>query len=102
MSQVGLEVIAINSSTRDEALRLRQEELWVTVRTRGNVIVTGPEQLKSKEFEKTVLNDIFWAHTCGLGFDEVHLLNVWGPQFRNFSKWASLKLGLTILIPPGF
>jgi hypothetical protein len=32
MSQVGLEVIAINSSTYDEASRLRQEELLVTAR----------------------------------------------------------------------
>jgi hypothetical protein len=61
MSRVGIEAIAINSSTRDEVLRLREEELWVTVHTHGNVIVTGPEQLKLKEFEKSVLSDEFWA-----------------------------------------
>ena len=59
MSKVGLDVIAINSSTRDDALRHRQEELWVTAHSQGNVIVAGPEQLKSKEFEKTVIDDVF-------------------------------------------
>ena len=82
MSRVGIEAIAINSSTRDEASRLREEELWVTARTHGNVIVAGPEQLKSKEFEKSVLSNEFWVQTCSLGFDEVHLLNIWGPHFR--------------------
>jgi len=82
MTKVGLNVVAINSTTRDEGLRLRNEELWVTVRTNGNVIVAGPEQLKCNEFEKAVRDDKFWARTCGLGFDEVQVLNVWGPQFR--------------------
>jgi superfamily II DNA helicase RecQ len=82
MCRVGIEAIAINSSTRDEVSHLREEELWVTTRTQGNVIVAGPEQLKSKEFEKSVLSNEFWARTCGLRFDEVHLLNIWGPRFR--------------------
>ena len=54
----------------------------MTVRTNGNVVLAGPEQLKCAKFEKAVRDDIFWARTCGLGFDEVHLLNVWGRQFR--------------------
>ena len=48
----------------------------------GNIIIAGPEQLKSKKFKKTVIDYIFWAWTCELGFDEVHLLNVWGPHFQ--------------------
>jgi len=95
MSQVGLEVIAINSSTRDEASRHRHEELWLTARSHGNVIVAGPEQLKSKEFEKAVLDEVFWARTCGLGFDEIHLLNVWGPSFRkDFLQMGSQEWSL--------
>ena len=95
MSKVGLDVIAINSSTCDDALRHQQEELWVTVRSQGNVIVAGPEQLKSKEFERTVINDVFWARTCGLGFNEVHLLNVWGPRFRkDFLQMGLVKARL--------
>ena len=82
MDQVGINVMAINSSTHDEASRLREEELWVTVRANGNTIVAGPEQLKSKEFEQVLLDDVFWARVCGLGFDKVHLLNIWGPRFR--------------------
>ena len=35
MAKVGLKVTAINASTRDEASRLRNEELWVIVRTNG-------------------------------------------------------------------
>jgi hypothetical protein len=95
MSRVGIEAIAINSSTRDEASRLREEELWVTARTHGNVIVAGPEQLKSKEFEKSVLSNEFWVRTCGLGFDEVHLLNIWGPRFRkDFLQMGFVKARL--------
>jgi hypothetical protein len=95
MSKVGLDVIAINSSTRDEASRHLQEELWVTAQSQGNIIVAGPEQLKTKEFEKTVIDDVFWARTCGLGFDEVHLLNVWGPRFRkDFLQMGFVKARL--------
>ena len=101
MSKVGLEVTAINSSTWDEALRHQQEELWVTVHTSGNVIVASPEQLKSKEFEKTVLNDVFWAQTCGLGFNEVHLLNVWGPRcWKDFLQMGFIKARLNDALCP--
>jgi hypothetical protein len=82
MSKVGLDVITINSLTCDDTLRHQQEELWVTVYLQGNIIIAGPEQLKSKKFKKTVIDYIFWAWTCELGFDEVHLLNVWGPHFQ--------------------
>ena len=95
MAKVGLEVAAINASTRDEASRLHNEELWVTARTTGNVILAGPEQLKCKEFEKAVRDNIFWARVCGLGFDEVHLLNVWGPCFRkDFLQMGFVKARL--------
>ena len=95
MSKVGLDVIAINSSTRDDASRHQQEELWMTACSQGNVIVAGPKQLKSKEFEKTVIDDVFWARTCGLGFDEVQLLNVWGPRFRkDFLQMGFVKAQL--------
>jgi superfamily II DNA helicase RecQ len=67
----------------------------VTIRAHGNVVVAGPEQLKSKEFEKALLDNAFWAHTCGLGFDEVHILNVWGPQFRkDFLEMGFVKARL--------
>jgi hypothetical protein len=95
MAKVGLKVNAINASTRDEASRLRNEELWVTARTHGNVVLAGPEQLTCAEFEKAVRDDIFWARTCGLGFDEVHLLNVWGRQFRkDFLQMGFVKARL--------
>jgi superfamily II DNA helicase RecQ len=95
MDQVGIQVMAINSSTRDEASRLREEELWVTVRANGNTIVAGPEQLKSKEFEQALLDEVFWARVCGLGSDEVHLLNVWGPRFcKDFLQMGLVKARL--------
>jgi superfamily II DNA helicase RecQ len=81
MDKVGIKVTAINSSTRDEASHLRYER-WVMAWANGNIIVAGLEQLKSKEFEQMLLDEVFWARVCGLGFDEVHLLNVWGPHFR--------------------
>ena len=89
MAKVGLKVTAINSLTHDQVLRLHNEELWVTACTNGDVIPTGPKQLKCANFEKAVWDDIFWARTCGLGFVEVHLLNVWGQQFHK----DSLQMG---------
>lgn len=74
--------MAINSDTREEAMRLRNENLWVTARQSVNIILAGPEQLKSDEFEKALRDDTFYNRCCGTGFDEVHLLNTWGPQFR--------------------
>ncbi|KAL0954315.1 hypothetical protein HGRIS_003313 [Hohenbuehelia grisea] len=54
MEAAGLMSLAINSQTRDEASRLRNEELWDRARTEPNVIIAGPEQLKSKEFERAI------------------------------------------------
>jgi hypothetical protein len=54
MAKVGLEIAAINASMRGDALRHHNEELWVMARTKCNVILAGPEQLKCKEFEKAV------------------------------------------------
>ncbi|KAK6992374.1 hypothetical protein R3P38DRAFT_2387545, partial [Favolaschia claudopus] len=53
MRGFGLNALALNSDTRLDALPLRNEELWVTARTRPNVILTGPEQLSRSEFEKS-------------------------------------------------
>ena len=95
MDRAGINVISINSATRDAASRLQEEELWVTAQTNGNAIVAGPEQLKSKEFEQALLNDLFWVRVCGLGFDEVHLLNVWGPCFhKDFLQMGFVKAWL--------
>jgi len=95
MAKLDLKVFAINSQSRDEALRLRNEELWVTAHTIPNVIIAGPEQLKSKEYEKSLCNEDFYKHCCGLGFDEVHLLNVWGVSFRkDFLQMGFVKARL--------
>ncbi|KAF8221012.1 hypothetical protein L208DRAFT_1330535, partial [Tricholoma matsutake] len=37
----------------------------------------------------------FWAWVCSLGFDEVHLLNVWGPHFhKDFLQMGFVKAHL--------
>ncbi|KAJ7796057.1 hypothetical protein B0H14DRAFT_2494371 [Mycena olivaceomarginata] len=59
MTLLGLDVLAINSQTRSDALRLKNEELWVVARKKPNIILTGPEQLKSAEFEKAVRDKEF-------------------------------------------
>ena len=95
MDRAGINVVSINSATRDAASRLREEELCVTAWTNGNAIVAGPEQLKLKEFEQALLDDLFWVRVCGLGFDEVHLLNIWGPRFRkDFLQMGFVKVRL--------
>ena len=89
MAKVGLKIATINALTCNEALCLHNKKLWVTVCTSGNIILTGPKQLKCAEFEMTIQDDIFWAHTCGLGFVEcVGLAGFAKTSFR----WASSKL----------
>ena len=61
MDQPGIKVVPINSATHDAASHLQEEELWVMVRMNGNAIVAGLEQFKLKEFEKALLNDLFWV-----------------------------------------
>ncbi|KAJ7672978.1 P-loop containing nucleoside triphosphate hydrolase protein [Mycena polygramma] len=80
--KLGLKAVAINSETRLEAQRRHNHELWSRARTEPNVILTGPEQLKTAEYEKALRDDTFQARLCGTAFDEVHLLNTWGACFR--------------------
>ncbi|KII82989.1 hypothetical protein PLICRDRAFT_33150 [Plicaturopsis crispa FD-325 SS-3] len=75
MSAVGLRVLAINSDTREAAQRCEREELWVTARTEPSVIIAGPEQLRSDEYEKALRDDKLYGRMCGLGFDEVQRLS---------------------------
>ncbi|KAF8172422.1 P-loop containing nucleoside triphosphate hydrolase protein, partial [Mycena galopus ATCC 62051] len=92
MTLLGLKVLAINSQTRSDALRLKNEELWVVARKNPNIILTGPEQLKSAEFEKALRDKEFYARSCGTGFDEFHLLNTWGVSFRkDFQQTGFVK-----------
>lgn len=82
MKKLGLKAIAINSQTRCEARRHHNQDLWMQARTEPNVILTGPEQLKSSEYEKALRDETFQERICGTGFDEAHLLNSWGASFR--------------------
>ncbi|KAJ7459210.1 hypothetical protein FB451DRAFT_1046171, partial [Mycena latifolia] len=49
-----------------------------SVHTKPNVVLTGPEQLKSANFEKALGDDALFNCICSTGFDKVHLLNLWG------------------------
>ncbi|KAF4596164.1 hypothetical protein EYR40_008154 [Pleurotus pulmonarius] len=92
MKAMGLETTAINSLTRDEANRRQNEELWQTARKSFSVIISGPEQLRSREFASALDDDDFSRRICGVGFDEVHLLNSWGRSFRkDFQQMGFLK-----------
>ncbi|KAJ7845242.1 P-loop containing nucleoside triphosphate hydrolase protein [Mycena olivaceomarginata] len=96
MVSVGLSALAVNSNTCDEAQISRNEDLWITVRTGVNVVIAGPEQLKSDKFEKALRDDAFFNRICGVGFDEVHLLNIWGPRFRkDFLQMGFVKARMT-------
>ncbi|KAF8143637.1 P-loop containing nucleoside triphosphate hydrolase protein, partial [Mycena galopus ATCC 62051] len=79
-------------NSREEAFRLRNENLWETARQNVNIIIAGPEQLKSDEFEKSLRDEKFDSRICGTGCDEVHLLNTWGRSFRlDFLQMGPLK-----------
>ncbi|KAK7047014.1 ATP-dependent DNA helicase Q1 [Favolaschia claudopus] len=92
MRDLGLDALAINAETRLDALRQNNEELWITARKRPNIILTGPEQLTRREFEKSLQDKEFYGRICGTGFDEVHLLNSWGASFRkDFQQMGFLK-----------
>ncbi|KAJ7699249.1 P-loop containing nucleoside triphosphate hydrolase protein, partial [Mycena rosella] len=82
MKKLGFKALAINMETRDEARRRHNQDLWLLARTEPNIILTGPEQLKSSEYEKALRDRTFQDRICGTGFDEVHLLNTWGQSFR--------------------
>ncbi|KAJ6583674.1 hypothetical protein B0H10DRAFT_1833484, partial [Mycena sp. CBHHK59/15] len=87
MKLLGLEVLPINSQTRSVSLRIKNEELWVTARKKLNIILTGPEQLSSVEFEKALGDKQFYAHICGMGFDKA-----WGVTFRKeFQQMGFVK-----------
>ncbi|KAJ7429298.1 hypothetical protein FB451DRAFT_1070863 [Mycena latifolia] len=95
MKSLGLNALAINSETRNAALR-ENKDLWFLARTEPSVVLTGPEQLKTAEFEKTLRDKTFYDRVCGTGFDEVHLLNTWGTSFRkDFLQMGFVKHRLT-------
>lgn len=81
MSSLGLKASVINADTADEAQHIRNEDLWVAARAEPTIIIAGPEQLKSKGFELALRDEELYNRICGVGFDEIHLLNVWGPYF---------------------
>ncbi|KAJ7497874.1 hypothetical protein B0H11DRAFT_2384732 [Mycena galericulata] len=88
MRALGLNALAINAETRSEARQDSKDDLW----TKPNVVLTGPEQLKSADFEKALRDDDFYHRICGMGFDEVHLLNTWGVTFRkDFGQMGFVK-----------
>ncbi|KAJ7108022.1 hypothetical protein C8R43DRAFT_1163484 [Mycena crocata] len=92
MVAMGLDALAINSETRSQAHTRGEEDLWILARSKPNVILTGPEQLKSADFEKALRDDEFYNRICGTGFDEVHLLNSWGVSFRKeFGQMGFVK-----------
>ncbi|KAJ7726616.1 hypothetical protein B0H16DRAFT_1222249, partial [Mycena metata] len=96
---LGLNPLAINSQTRDEA-RQRHEDLWMLARTKPNVILTGPD-MADKHFLKSLLRSLFCrksprTRVCSKRtFDKVHPLNSWGASFRkDFGQMGFVKARL--------
>ncbi|KAJ7247722.1 hypothetical protein C8J57DRAFT_1240664 [Mycena rebaudengoi] len=82
MKRLGLKVLAINSGNPLGSAALLNEDLWTTARTHPNFVLSGPEQLKSADFEKALCDPQFFDRICRTGFNEVHLLNSWGASFH--------------------
>jgi hypothetical protein len=68
MRKLGLNAKAINSDTIETTKREEGEDLWVTSRIDTNVILAGPEQLKSASFEYALHDKTWWMSK---GTDEV-------------------------------
>ncbi|KAJ7482486.1 hypothetical protein FB451DRAFT_1393829 [Mycena latifolia] len=58
----------------------RNADLWEAARSAPNVILAGPEQLRSADSETARRVADFYNCVCGPGVAEVHLLNTWGPN----------------------
>lgn len=79
---LGLTVLVINHQTLEDARKSRQPSLWIRARQHVSIIILSPEMLASKGFEKLIQHADFSARECGLGVDEIHLLETWGAGFR--------------------
>ncbi|KAJ3715175.1 P-loop containing nucleoside triphosphate hydrolase protein [Lentinula raphanica] len=84
MSSIGLNVLIINSDTKDHARENGLADLWTRVITdlTLSIILLSPEQLKSEEFARALVNNTFFARLYALAVDEMHLLLTWGRSFR--------------------
>ncbi|KAF7346927.1 ATP-dependent DNA helicase Q1 [Mycena venus] len=81
MTKLGLKAIAINSETKTFAHH-EDKDLWRLARTEPNVVLTGPEQLKTADFEKAIRDTTFYERICAL-------------FAKNSSRWAFLRARLT-------
>ncbi|KAJ8463000.1 hypothetical protein ONZ51_g10537 [Trametes cubensis] len=77
----GIRSLVINRETLATA-RGKKTSLWVIARTDISILLLSPEQLASPGFESLLRHPAFYSRICGLGLDELHLLDSWGLGFR--------------------
>jgi hypothetical protein len=81
MAKLGVSAVMINADSVASS-RIRGENLWIKARTGISMIILGPEQLISKGFQDLLKHEPFFDRVCALGVDEIHLLLMWGLDFR--------------------
>jgi superfamily II DNA helicase RecQ len=84
------------------AARLKGDDLWARAKT-ASILLLGPEMLSGQGFS-TLLGTTagFWERVFLLVIDELHLLDEWGPGFRQAflqiaSMWARFPPGTPIM-----
>ncbi|KAJ7799649.1 hypothetical protein B0H14DRAFT_2616859 [Mycena olivaceomarginata] len=84
MTKLGLKAMAINSETKTVAQQ-EDKDLWRLARTEPNVVLTGPEQLKTADFEKAIRDTTFYepaSTRCTCSTPGAALFE------KNSSRWA--------------
>ncbi|KAJ7930250.1 P-loop containing nucleoside triphosphate hydrolase protein [Mycena leptocephala] len=99
MGKLGIAALTINSDTV-AAARLAGKDLWARTRAGISMLILGPEQLISKGFRDLLSHEPFYDRVCALGVDEIHLLVMWGLQFRKaFQQIGFMRARLRPGIP---
>ncbi|KAF8166677.1 P-loop containing nucleoside triphosphate hydrolase protein [Pholiota molesta] len=81
----------VNSITKQEADK-KELNIWKQVEAETDVVLVSPEMLSTPGFQYLVDSKLFCGRLYAICFDELHLLNSWGVNFRpDFQQIAFVR-----------